>query len=90
MNNTLLRLKANLSFKEKEVVRVLCKEIEDKDIAQINVSTIAEKANVVTSTATQTMRILNIAGVIESCSLGCSGTYVKVINNDLVKSMLEI
>lgn len=75
-----------LSYSEQEAVRVLFENLEGEE-GVVVASRIADSVGLTRSVIVNALRKLESAGVITSRSLGMKGTYVKVLNRELVPAV---
>ncbi|UVI32491.1 GTP-sensing pleiotropic transcriptional regulator CodY [Paenibacillus spongiae] len=73
----------SLSFSEQEAVEHIFDELEGKEGLLI-ASKIADRVGITRSVIVNALRKLESAGVIETRSLGMKGTYIKILNSQLI------
>ena len=74
-------LKRNLSHSEMMVARKIASKIPDG--GRVVVSSIVDGLDCSRSTATNTLKKLELAGVVETRNLGIKGTYIEVLEPKL-------
>ncbi len=77
---------STLSFSEQDAVRHIFQELEGNEGVLI-ASKVADKAGITRSVIVNGLRKLESAGVIETRSLGMKGTYISVVNDNLLKEL---
>ena len=77
---------STLSFSEQEAVRHIFRELEGNEGVLI-ASKVADRAGITRSVIVNGLRKLESAGVIETRSLGMKGTYISVVNDNLLKEL---
>lgn len=75
-----------LSYSELEAVEHIFEEL-DGDEGVLIASNIADKAGITRSVIVNALRKFESAGVIESKSLGMKGTYIKILNDNLLEDL---
>ncbi|RKP55450.1 GTP-sensing pleiotropic transcriptional regulator CodY [Cohnella endophytica] len=73
----------SLSFSEMEAVEQIFEELEGKE-GLLVASKIADRAGITRSVIVNALRKLESAGVIETRSLGMKGTYIRILNGQLL------
>ncbi len=73
----------SLSFSEFEAVEHIFEELDGKE-GLLVASKIADRVGITRSVIVNAMRKLESAGVIETRSLGMKGTYIKILNQQLL------
>lgn len=73
----------SLSFSELEAVEHIFEELDSKE-GLLVASKIADRVGITRSVIVNAMRKLESAGVIETRSLGMKGTYIKILNQQLL------
>ncbi|OPA77588.1 transcriptional repressor CodY [Paenibacillus selenitireducens] len=73
----------SLSYSEMEAVEHIIPELKDNE-GLLVASKIADRAGITRSVIVNALRKLEGAGVIETRSLGMKGTYIKILNDQLV------
>ncbi|RKN86528.1 GTP-sensing pleiotropic transcriptional regulator CodY [Paenibacillus ginsengarvi] len=76
----------SLSYSEMEAVDHIIEELKDKE-GLLVASKIADRVGITRSVIVNALRKLESAGVIETRSLGMKGTYIKILNDQLVQSV---
>lgn len=76
----------SLSFSEMEAVEQIFEELEGKEGLLI-ASKIADRAGITRSVIVNALRKLESAGVIETRSLGMKGTYIRILNVQLLQEL---
>lgn len=88
MKSTVERLRDIMTFSEIQAIKSIAEEIGLQDEGIVITSKIASESNITKSILIHALRLLEVAGVTESRSLGARGTYIKVLDratlNDLV------
>jgi transcriptional pleiotropic repressor len=78
----------SLSFSELEAVEHIFDELGSKE-GLLVASKVAERAGITRSVIVNALRKLESAGVIEARSLGMKGTYIKILNNQLMDKITD-
>jgi transcriptional pleiotropic repressor len=78
----------SLSFSELEAVEHIFEELSGKE-GLLVASKVADRVGITRSVIVNAMRKLESAGVIETRSLGMKGTYIKILNDQLVEQILK-
>ncbi len=73
----------SLSFSEMEAVEQIFEELEGKE-GLLVASKIADRAGITRSVIVNALRKLESAGVIDTRSLGMKGTYIRILNSQLL------
>jgi transcriptional pleiotropic repressor len=76
----------SLSFSELEAVEQIFEELEGKE-GLLVASKIADRAGITRSVIVNALRKLESAGVIETRSLGMKGTYIRILNFQLLHEL---
>lgn len=76
----------SLSFSEMEAVEQIFEELEGKE-GLLVASKIADRAGITRSVIVNALRKLESAGVIETRSLGMKGTYIRILNSQLLHEL---
>lgn len=76
----------SLSFSELEAVEHIFEELEGKE-GLLVASKIADRVGITRSVIVNALRKLESAGVIETRSLGMKGTYIKILNHQLLQEL---
>jgi transcriptional pleiotropic repressor len=76
----------SLSFSELEAVEHIFEELKSKE-GLLVASKIADRVGITRSVIVNALRKLESAGVIETRSLGMKGTYIKILNDQLVREL---
>lgn len=76
----------SLSFSEMEAVEQIFEELEGREGLLI-ASKIADRAGITRSVIVNALRKLESAGVIETRSLGMKGTYIRILNSQLLQEL---
>ncbi|WEK56197.1 MAG: GTP-sensing pleiotropic transcriptional regulator CodY [Candidatus Cohnella colombiensis] len=76
----------SLSFSELEAVELIFEQLEGKE-GLLVASKIADRAGITRSVIVNALRKLESAGVIETRSLGMKGTYIRILNYQLVHEL---
>ncbi|MFD0869198.1 Vegetative protein 286B [Chlamydia abortus] len=80
---------ASLSYSELEAVDHIFEEL-DGDEGLLVASKIADRAGITRSVIVNALRKLESAGVIETRSLGMKGTYIKILNDQLILGLEKV
>ncbi|HZG57897.1 GTP-sensing pleiotropic transcriptional regulator CodY [Paenibacillus sp.] len=78
----------SLSFSELEAVEHIFEELNGKE-GLLVASKVADRVGITRSVIVNALRKLESAGVIETRSLGMKGTYIKILNDQLVEQILK-
>jgi len=76
----------SLSFSEMEAVEQIFEQLEGKE-GLLVASKIADRAGITRSVIVNALRKLESAGVIETRSLGMKGTYIRILNFQLLREL---
>ncbi|WP_424765797.1 GTP-sensing pleiotropic transcriptional regulator CodY [Paenibacillus sp. sgz302251] len=79
----------SLSFSELEAVEHIFEELDGKE-GLLVASKIADRVGITRSVIVNALRKLESAGVIETRSLGMKGTYIKILNTQLLQELEKI
>jgi len=79
----------SLSFSEMEAVEHIFEELEGKE-GLLVASKIADRVGITRSVIVNALRKLESAGVIETRSLGMKGTYIRILNDQLVVGIEQL
>ncbi|WP_341282468.1 GTP-sensing pleiotropic transcriptional regulator CodY [Paenibacillus sp. FSL H8-0537] len=79
----------SLSFSELEAVEHIFEQLEGKE-GLLVASKIADRVGITRSVIVNALRKLESAGVIETRSLGMKGTYIKILNHQLLQELEKI
>jgi transcriptional pleiotropic repressor len=71
-----------------EAVDHILDELKDKE-GLLVASKIADRVGITRSVIVNALRKLESAGVIETRSLGMKGTYIKILNDQLIQSLTK-
>jgi len=75
-----------LSYSELEAIKDIFEELDGKE-GLLVASKVAERLGITSSVIVNALRKFESAGVIESRSLGMKGTYIKILNDYLLKKL---
>lgn len=78
----------SLSFSELEAVEQIFEQLDGKE-GLLVASKIADRAGITRSVIVNALRKLESAGVIETRSLGMKGTYIRIINVQLLQELQQ-
>lgn len=76
----------SLSFSELEAVEHIFEELDGRE-GLLVASKIADRVGITRSVIVNALRKLESAGVIETRSLGMKGTYIKILNHQLLQEL---
>ncbi|MHA6484407.1 GTP-sensing pleiotropic transcriptional regulator CodY [Paenibacillus sp. strain BS8-2] len=79
----------SLSFSELEAVEHIFEELDGKE-GLLVASKIADRVGITRSVIVNALRKLESAGVIETRSLGMKGTYIRILNHQLLQELKKI
>ncbi|PZD93318.1 GTP-sensing pleiotropic transcriptional regulator CodY [Paenibacillus sambharensis] len=79
----------SLSFSELEAVEHIFEELDGKE-GLLVASKVADRVGITRSVIVNALRKLESAGVIETRSLGMKGTYIKILNDQLLQELDKI
>ena len=79
----------SLSFSEMEAVEHIFEELEGKE-GLLVASKIADRVGITRSVIVNALRKLESAGVIETRSLGMKGTYIRILNQQLLEELRKM
>ncbi|GGG12447.1 GTP-sensing pleiotropic transcriptional regulator CodY [Paenibacillus abyssi] len=79
----------SLSFSELEAVEHIFEELSGKE-GLLVASKVADRVGITRSVIVNALRKLESAGVIETRSLGMKGTYIKILNSQLIQELAKI
>ncbi|GIP33060.1 GTP-sensing pleiotropic transcriptional regulator CodY [Paenibacillus sp. J2TS4] len=80
---------ASLSYSELEAVDHIFEELDGSE-GLLVASKIADRAGITRSVIVNALRKLESAGVIETRSLGMKGTYIKILNDQLILGLEKV
>lgn len=89
MDKRLNALKKVLSYYDLKVIKVITEEIGDKNNAVIVVSRLCDSADVTRSIAVNSLKLLEAALIIETRSMGMKGTFIEVLDKDMLNKICE-
>lgn len=87
MKDIMERLKNVMSYTEVQISKVVIEEVT-KGNKIIKSSLIAEKEMIPKSSLVNAYKLMEVAGVLRTKSLGAKGTNVAIINEDAAKEIL--
>ncbi|MFS0727834.1 GTP-sensing pleiotropic transcriptional regulator CodY [Paenibacillus sp. 1P07SE] len=79
----------SLSFSELEAVEHIFEELGSRE-GLLVASKVADRVGITRSVIVNALRKLESAGVIESRSLGMKGTYIKILNEQLIQELNKV
>lgn len=79
----------SLSFSELEAVEHIFEELDERE-GLLVASKIADRVGITRSVIVNALRKLESAGVIETRSLGMKGTYIRILNHQLLQELEKI
>jgi transcriptional pleiotropic repressor len=79
----------SLSFSELEAAEQIFDELDGKE-GLLVASKIADRAGITRSVIVNALRKLESAGVIETRSLGMKGTYIRILNDNLIGELHRV
>ena len=89
MEKTIERVKMVISYSELDALRALADEMGENVSMQLRLKTTADRLGVARSVVTSALRLLEVAGVIETRSMGMRGTYIKVIDRQALQEIIK-
>ena len=89
MEKTIERVKRVISCSELDTLRALADEMGENVSMQLRLKTTADRLGVARSVVTSALRLLEVAGVIETRSMGMRGTYIKVIDRQALQEIIK-
>ena len=89
MEKTIERVKMVISYSELDTLRALADEMGENVSMQLRLKTTADRLGVARSVVTSALRLLEVAGVIETRSMGMRGTYIKVIDRQALQEIIK-
>lgn len=87
MNNVVERLNKVMSYSEIQVVKEVIKELGGDVEKPVVNSKLADSVGITKSVLVNALKILEVAGVLETRSMGMKGTYIKVLNQDVLQAV---
>jgi transcriptional pleiotropic repressor len=78
-----------LSYSEMEAVEHIFDELEGKE-GLLVASKIADRVGITRSVIVNALRKLESAGVIDTRSLGMKGTYIRILNDQLIQGIEQL
>jgi transcriptional pleiotropic repressor len=79
----------SLSFSELDAVEHIFDELNGKE-GLLVASKVADRVGITRSVIVNALRKLESAGVIETRSLGMKGTYIKILNDQLIEKIVKL
>lgn len=89
MNNVADRLKRVMSYSEIDAVAAVYDELGTDDKKVLVNKTIADKKGIARSVVVTAFRLLEVAGVVETKSLGAKGTFIKVLDRETLQAIVS-
>lgn len=87
MKPVLERLRGAISYSEIQGIKVILEEIKT-DEGILVASKIADKVGITRSVIVNGMKLLEVAGVVESRSLGMKGTHIKILDRETLNELI--
>lgn len=87
MNNIVDRLKRVMSYSEVSVIKALTSEIGNDKELSVNSSKLCEKVECTRSIMVNALKLLEVAGVLETRSMGMKGTHIRVLDQDTLQAI---
>lgn len=84
------KLAGLLSYSEQQVTVALTVELDGREEMSYVASALADKLKLTRSVLVNTQNKLEIAGLIETRSMGTKGTRVKVLDQDALKQLAKL
>ena len=84
------KIVSHLTHTEIAAIKVISIAIEENNSDVIVLSSVADKYKLTRSVCSGVIRILAIAGIIETRSLGMKGQYIKVINPEAFNHIRKV
>lgn len=88
MSDVITRLKRGLSYSETKSLKVVLEAINYESGIFIS-SKLADKVQVTRSVVVNALCKLEIAGLVETRSLGSKGTYIKIVEKGELKNLIQ-
>ena len=87
MSNVVDRLKRVMSYSEISAFKAIYAEMgQETEVTLVN-SKIGDKLGITRSIIVNCLKLLEVAGVLETRSMGMKGTYIKVLDKDALQSI---
>lgn len=88
MKSVTERLRDALSVSQMACVKLIASKLTDKDEAIVNMSDCLKAQGLSLSMSMGAVKLLEVAGVLETRSLGLKGTYIKVYDRETLNKLI--
>lgn len=82
------RLKRIVSYSELQSIKVVVDALGARDSGIIVASKLADEFKITRSVIVNGLKLLEVAGVVETRSLGMKGTYIKVLDRAILNELI--
>lgn len=82
------RLKRVVSYSELQAVKVVVDALGSSDSGIVVASKLADEFKITRSVIVNGLKLLEVAGVVETRSLGMKGTYIKVLDRAVLNELV--
>lgn len=89
MGETILRVKRVISYSEIQAVKTIYDAIGERTDATIISKDIADNAGITRSVVVAGLKILEVAGILETRSLGMKGTNIKILDRAALEEVIK-
>lgn len=89
MMETILRVKRVISYSEIQAVKAIYNAIGEKADAIIVSKNVADNEGITRSVVVSGLKILEVAGIIETRSLGMKGTNIKILDRKSLEEVIK-
>ena len=87
MSNVVDRLKRVMSYSEIKALKAIYAEMGEETEKILVNSKIGDKLGITKSTIVNGLKLLEVAGVIETRSMGTKGTHIKVLDQEVLNAV---
>lgn len=89
MNETLNAFKRVLSYYDLAAIKAISREIGDKNNAIIVKSRLCNNEGITNSIMVNALKLLEVALIIETRSMGVKGTFIEVLDKEMLSKICE-
>lgn len=89
MSETILRVKRVISYSEIQAVKAIYNAIGEKTDAIIVSKNVADNEGITRSVVVAGLKILEVAGIVETRSLGMKGTNIKILDRKSLEEVIK-
>lgn len=88
MSSVVERIKGVITYHELKAIKLVTAELNGQTQGIMIMAKIADAAGITRSVVVNAFKLLEVAGVVETKSLGMKGTFIKILDKDVVEQII--